>query len=562
MSEQEPEKGYEDRGEITTESIPEAEIGQTQTSYVKAAVLGALTSIPVLALGYLAETIAGLPLTAYDLFDGLARILPGDVITLGIDALVSVISTLDIGPTSQVAKAAEQTMALLMFVVIGAAFGLGIRWLAREDPSQLTGTGARAGAVLAGVFWLVSVAIGFAQIHVLWIGLFFALLYGSWGWSLGWAIRQAGPALAGDPSSEMSRRQFVGLLGGSVVTISVGSWGVASLLSKNPKPTSVQVEILDPGKMADSTLADSPSAEKLAARVDPAPGTRLEITPNEDFYRIDINTRKPKLVPETWRLELKGLVDRPLSLTLEEVRAMPTISYHHTLSCISNRIGGDLISTTRWTGVRVQDVLALAGMKPTAEELFIEAADGFYESVAMSDLMDDRTMFAYEMNGAPLPQENGYPLRIIIPNRYGMKQPKWIVNMEVLDQEGRGYWVERGWSPEAFVRTTSVIDNVASDAADEEMGTVPVGGIAYGGANGINKVELQVDDGPWLEAELRAPPLSHLTWVQWLYDWPRETGRHLFKVRAYNGLGVLQVAESNPVRPDGATGIHEVSASA
>ncbi len=561
MSEQAPEQGIEDRDEMTTESVPEAEVGQTQTSFVKAAGLGALTSIPVLALGYLAETIAGLPLTAYDLFDGLARILPGDVITIGIDALVSLISALNIGPTSQVAKAAEQTMALLMFVAIGAAFGLGIRWLARENPSQLTGTGVRAGAVLAGVFWLVSVAIGFAQIHVLWIGLFFALLYGSWGWSLGWAIRQAGPALAGDPSSDLSRRQFVGLLGGSVVTISVGSWGVASLLGKNLQPAPVPVEILDPGKMADTTLPDSPSAEELAARVDPAPGTRLEITPNEDFYRIDINTRKPKLVPETWRLEMNGLVDRPLSLTLEEVRAMPTISYHHTLSCISNRVGGDLISTTRWTGVRVKDVLAMAGLKPTAEELFIEAADGFYESVSMADLMDDRTMFAYEMNGAPLPNENGYPLRVIIPHRYGMKQPKWIVNMEVLDQEGRGYWVERGWSPEAFVRTTSVIDNVAADAADEEMGTVPVGGIAYAGANGISRVELQVDDGPWLEAELRAPPLSHLTWVQWLYDWPRETGRHLFKVRAYDSLGVLQVAEPNPVRPDGATGIHEVSAS-
>ncbi len=561
MSEQAPEQGIEDRDEMTTESVPEAEVGQTQTSFVKAAGLGALTSIPVLALGYLAETIAGLPLTAYDLFDGLARILPGDVITIGIDALVSLISALNVGPTSQVAKAAEQTMALLMFVAIGAAFGLGIRWLARENPSQLTGTGVRAGAVLAGVFWLVSVAIGFAQIHVLWIGLFFALLYGSWGWSLGWAIRQAGPALAGDPSSDLSRRQFVGLLGGSVVTISVGSWGVASLLGKNLQPAPVPVEILDPGKMADATLPDSPSAEELAARVDPAPGTRLEITPNEDFYRIDINTRKPKLVPETWRLELNGLVDRPLSLTVEEVRAMPTISYHHTLSCISNRVGGDLISTTRWTGVRVKDVLAMAGLKPTAEELFIEAADGFYESVSMADLMDDRTMFAYEMNGAPLPNENGYPLRVIIPHRYGMKQPKWIVNMEVLDQEGRGYWVERGWSPEAFVRTTSVIDNVAADAADEEMGTVPVGGIAYAGANGISRVELQVDDGPWLEAELRAPPLSHLTWVQWLYDWPRETGRHLFKVRAYDSLGVLQVAEPNPVRPDGATGIHEVSAS-
>ncbi len=562
MSKNDIEAGEMGSGELGSGEMEGDEIGLTPTSYAKAAGLGALTSIPVMALSYLAESIAGLPFTPFDLFDGLARILPGDVITVGIDALVTLISTLNVGPTSQVAKAAEQTMAILMFVSIGAAFGLVLRWLTREDPSEAPGYGARAGAVLFGIFWLVSVAIGYSQVSALWIGLWFAVLYVAWGWSLGWTIRQAGPALANDPNSDVSRRQFVGLLGGSVVTISVGSWGVASLLGGKSQPSSVQVEILDPGSVADSTLADTPSMEELAARIDPAPGTRLEITPNEDFYRIDINTRKPQLVPETWRLVLSGLVDRPLSLTLDEVRAMPTISYHHTLSCISNRIGGDLISTTRWTGVRVQDVLSMAGMKPTAEELFIEAADGFYESVAMSDLMDDRTMFAYEMNGAPLPHDNGYPLRIIIPHRYGMKQPKWIVNMEVLDREGRGYWVERGWSPEAFIRTTSVIDTVASDAADEEMGTVPVGGIAFAGANGISKVELQVDDGQWMEAELRAPPLSHLSWVQWRYDWPRETGRHEFRVRAFDGLGKLQVLESNPVRPDGATGVHEVTASA
>ncbi len=563
MSAHEPDRGTTEVPDTNQENPESGEMmGPTPTSYAKAAGLGALTSIPVMALGYLAETIAGLPFVPFDLFDGLTRILPGDVITLGIDALVTLISTLNIGPTSQVAKAAEQIMALLMFVSLGAAFGLALRWLAREDLRQLTGYGVRAGAVLSGFFWLVSVAVGFAQIHVLWIGIWLAVLNVSWGWSLGWMIQQAGPALAGDSNSDLSRRQFVGLLGGGMVTISVGSWGVASLLSGKDQPAPVQVAMLDPGDMADSTLEDTPSMADLDARIDPAPGTRLEITPNEDFYRIDINTRKPQLVPETWRLELSGLVDRPLSLTLDEVRAMPSISYHHTLSCISNRIGGDLISTTRWTGVRVRDVLEIAGIHNTAEELFIEAADGFFESVAMSDLMDDRTMFAYEMNGAPLPHENGYPLRIIIPHRYGMKQPKWIVNMEVLDQEGRGYWVERGWSEEAFVRTTSVIDNVATRAADEEAGTVPVGGIAYAGANGISKVEVQVDEESWVTAELRDPALSPLTWVQWRYDWPRETGRHKFKVRATDGLGELQILEANPVRPDGATGIHEVTASA
>ncbi len=557
MSEYELEHKNMEGGGKSGENSAAAEAGTTRTSYVKAAGLGALTSIPVMALGYLAEGLAGLPLTPLDLFDGLARILPGGIITFGIDVMVSVITTLNLGPTSELAKIAEQGMGLLMFVAVGAAFGLVLHRRGRDDPRQLTGFGVRVGLVLAAAFWLVSAAVGFSQVPIFWIGLWFALLYGSWGWSLEWLIQRAGPALAGDSNSNLSRREFVGLLGGGVATISVGSWVAASLLGEEAQPAPVQVEILDT-----STLAESPAAEALAARIEAAPGTRLELTPNADFYRIDISTRKPRLASETWRLELNGLVDRPLSLTLEEIQAMPSLSYHHTLSCISNRIGGDLIGTTRWTGVRVRDVLEVAGMRTTAEELFIEGADGFYESVPMSDLMGDRTIFAYEMNGAPLPHDHGFPLRIIIPGRYGMKQPKWIVNMQVLDQEGRGYWVERGWSEEAFVRTVSVIDNVATEAADEEMQTVPVGGIAYAGANGISKVEVQVDDNPWVEADLRAPALSPLTWLQWRYDWPRESGRHNFKVRAFDGSGNLQVLERNSVRPDGATGIHEVSATA
>ncbi len=554
MSEIDREKTEMNR---TDDGYPAAEdMAPAPISYGKAALLGVVTSVPVMALGYLAETVAGLPFTPFDLFDGLARVLPGDVITIGIDALVTLIATFNLGPTSEVAKLAEQLFALVLFLIIGGGLGVVLRWLGREDPRQLRTYGVRAGTVLFGFSWLVSVGVGFSQVHVIYIGLWFAILYVAWGWVLGWLIEQAGPVLASESTASMSRREFVGLVGGGVVTVTVGSWGAARLLSGQEPPEPARVEILDT-----AALEMSPSAEELAARVAPAPGTRLELTPNEDFYRIDINTRKPQLTRETWRLELNGLVDRPLSLTLDEIEAMPPISYHHTLSCISNRIGGDLISTTRWTGVRVKEILEMAGMKPTAEELFIESADGFYESVPMSDLLDDRTIFAYQMNGVPLPHDNGFPLRIIIPHRYGMKQPKWIVNMELLDREGQGYWVERGWSPEAFVKTTSVIDTVAVDATDEETGTVPVGGIAYAGANGISKVEVQVDDGPWEEVELRNPALSPLTWVQWRYDWPSASGRHLFKVRAYDGLGNLQTLESYPVRPDGATGIHELSAS-
>jgi len=203
------------------------------------------------------------------------------------------------------------------------------------------------------------------------------------------------------------------------------------------------------------------------------------------------------------------------------------------------------------------DVLALAGLRSSAQGLFLEAADGFYESVAMADLMDPRTLLVYEMNGVPLPHEHGYPLRIIIPNRYGMKQPKWIVKMEAVDSERAGYWVERGWSAQAFVRTTSVVDGVAREAQQAASGTLPVGGIAYAGARGISKVEVRVDDGPWAEARLRAPALSPLTWVQWRYEWPKVAGRHALQVRATDSEGVAQIESGAGVRPDGATGLHD-----
>ena len=364
MSESNLEPADAESSGMSAQNPNAGEMKYTRISYIRAGGLGALTSIPVMALGSLAEGIAGLTFTPFDLFDGLARVLPGDILTFGIDSLVAVITALNIGPTSEVAKIAERSMALVMFVAIGAAFGIVLQWLGRDDPRQLSGHGVRTGALLAGSFWLVSVAVGFSQTSVWWVGLWFALLYVSWGWSLGWLIQRAGPALAEDPNSSLSRRDFVTLLGGSVATISIGSWAGASLFGKGSPPAPVQVEILDT-----SALVDSPTAEALAARINVAPGTRLEITPNADFYRIDISTRRPRLAAETWRLELTGVVDRPLSLTLEEIRAMPSLSYHHTLSCISNRVGGDLISTTRWTGVLVRDGVETAGMRTTAEEI-------------------------------------------------------------------------------------------------------------------------------------------------------------------------------------------------
>jgi hypothetical protein len=161
------------------------------------------------------------------------------------------------------------------------------------------------------------------------------------------------------------------------------------------------------------------------------------------------------------------------------------------------------------------------------------------------------------MNGKPLPREHGFPLRIYIPNHYGMKQPKWITRMEVIDHQGAGYWVDRGWSEEAIVKTTSVIDNVEVDSTDGEM--IVSGGIAYAGERSISKAELQIDDGPWSEVELRTPPLSKLMWVQWRYQGPAQPGRHIARIRAYDGKGDMQILEESGSHPDGATGVYSYS---
>jgi DMSO/TMAO reductase YedYZ molybdopterin-dependent catalytic subunit len=308
--------------------------------------------------------------------------------------------------------------------------------------------------------------------------------------------------------------------------------------------------------VADTTgPAASPPESVLADRIKPAPGTREELTSNADFYRIDINTQPPDVKGDTWTLQVDGLVDNPLALTIDDLRAFPAYSQVITLECISNPVGGDLISTARWTGARLKDVLDKAGMKPSAIEAYVTAVDGFYESIVMSDIMDPRTLLVYDMNGVPLPQGHGFPLRVYIPNRHGMKQPKWIEHIELIDRHGPGYWVDRGWDAQAIVHTTSVIDAADTTLVDSGSDTIPVGGIAYAGARGISKVEVQIDDGPWVEAELRTPPLSPLTWVQWRYDWPYTSGRHSIQVRAYDGKGQLQVTERRPPSPSGATGI-------
>lgn len=518
------------------------------------ALLGAVTSLGVIGLGYLGWQALRLPFLPFDLFDWMARALPGALITTVIHSIVSIIRGLNLGPTDTTAKLIEQSIALGQFVGGGAVLGAALAWAFVRRPRTIN----RIAVGLGGGLTLVSLAIEAAlgQPPVGWPLTLLWLAALNLAWALGLARIMRGPT--GEPSEPvlvaLQRRQFLTVLGGAL-GIGLGSFVIARWLQRSVASPSPQPLATNLGAGETSGPAASPSEAELAARIQPAPGTRAELTPNAAFYRIDINTLPPSIDGGSWRLSLDGLVGQPQTYTIQDLLNRPSASQVVTMQCISNPVGGDLTSTSRWTGVPLKVLLAEAGLRGGAQAIQMESEDGFYESLSIDEAMDERVLLVYAMNDAALPVEHGFPLRIYIPGHYGMKQPKWLTHMEVIANPGRGYWVERGWSQTAIPQTTSVIDTVAVEAADPKTGTVPVGGIAWSGDRGISKVEVQVDGGDWMAAKLRTPPLSPLSWVQWRLDWPMEKGSHEFKVRSYDGAGQLQVLSPGDPYPDGATGV-------
>jgi hypothetical protein len=201
-------------------------------------------------------------------------------------------------------------------------------------------------------------------------------------------------------------------------------------------------------------------------------------------------------------------------------------------------------------------------LKPNATHLKIRSADDFFEVVSLDAIKaDPRIMLTYSWDGVPLTREHGFPLRIYIPDLHGMKQPKWIESIEATDHWEPGFWVQRGWNKVAQIHSTSVIDTVAVDITiigPDHRKLVPIGGIAHAGSRGISKVEVQVDGGPWQQAQIRTP-LSQLTWVIWRHDWPFHSGNHTFTVRCYDGDGTPQIVTPSLPEPNGATVLNSKS---
>lgn len=528
-----------------------------------------MVTAALLGILYFGWQTAGLPFVPFDTFDWLTRVLPGRVIAFGIGTLVTLIRALELGATSETAKAAEQAIAitgLFLAGVVGGGILFALLRATRKGYEVLLGlalgiaVGLPAMLISLRASGTASVGPGTAAVWVL--GIFLV-----WGVILGRAERRllgfaaASDALGTTPGSKLAverlgRRRFLVRLGGATAIITVAG-AVVGELAESRRREAVMMARGEPVRWSGGHPLPNASAA-----VQPAPGTRAEFTPLDRHYRIDINTIAPNLDEREWRLKIAGLVEKPLTLTLDDIRRYEPMHQFITLSCISNPVGGDLIGTTRWTGVSLQRLLSDWRVKPTATHLVIRSADQFFEVVSLEAIRaDPRIMLAYAWDGVPLAREHGFPLRMYVPDVHGMKQPKWIESIEATDHWEPGYWVERGWNKVAQVHATSVIDTVAVDmtiiGADQRQ-LAPIGGIAHAGARGISKVEVQVDDGPWRQALLRAP-LSPLTWVVWRYDWPFQSGRHTFTVRCYEGNGTPQIATPSPAEPNGATGLHSRS---
>ncbi len=285
-------------------------------------------------------------------------------------------------------------------------------------------------------------------------------------------------------------------------------------------------------------------------------------TPNSAFYRIDTALSVPQIDPAQWSLRIHGMVDNAMTLTFQQLLAMPLIERWITLCCVSNEVGGGLIGNARFLGAPLAAVLRSAGVHPDADQLVLSSSDGMTIGSPTAVVMDGRdSMIAVGMNGVPLPIEHGFPARIVVPGLYGyVSACKWVVDIEATTYAQRqAYWAQGGWAAQTDIKLESRIDTPRSGASVRSGQAVAVAGVAWDQHVGVLAVDVQVDNGAWQAARL-APVPSTDTWRQWVLVWtPPKPGSYTLRVRATDGSGVVQTAMSQPPFPSGATGLHAIT---
>ena len=430
----------------------------------------------------------------------------------------------------------------VVLVVFGAAVGL-IAWRRPCIASVAIGLlgVAGAGAALTRGPWtnaIPSVAAGVVGVAALHLML----------------TRRVADATAGsalDAAKGRSRRGFLAALGGTAAVAAVAAAG-GVVVGRARDAASAARRALG--------LPAPASAAKALPEGVQVPGVSTFTTPAADFYRVDISLVTPHIDASTWTLTLDGLVDRPLTLTYDDLLAMPLVERDITLTCVSNEVGGPYVSTGRWSGVPFRDLIARVGVHPGVDQVYSYSLDSNYTcSTPYQALTDGRdAMVVVGLNGEPLADERGYPARMLVPGLFGfVSATKWLQRIEFTTYAARtAYWTTRGWATDAPILTQSRID------VPRSLTTLPkdkpvIAGVAWAQHRGIAKVEIRIDEGDWKEAKLAADGGIDL-WRQWSYVYDGPAGLHSAQVRATDLDGQTQPEQRTKVFPSGARGWHQI----
>lgn len=415
-------------------------------------------------------------------------------------------------------------------------------------------------------YWLVSLAIltpvSTGAIELLGSEIVPALVSGVLFVSLQ-SRRAREPAAAGTTTTLLSRRRVLRQAGfaAALLASTAAAWeliqrGAASLGLLGASETAPRLNL------GSGPAAIIPPPTPNYAPWTPVAGQTPELTPLAQFYYVSKNlVGDPNLDATQWQLQISGMVDHPTVLSFAALRALPQTQRFQTLECISNEVGGNLMSTAEWTGTSLADIANAAGIQPGASQMIFRCADGYSDRHHLTQVLDPRALIVYAMDGQPLPQAHGYPARLLIPGRYGMKNGKWLTSLEFAPGNYVGYWEQQGWTPEAVVKLTSRID-VPGDGEFLPIRPLTLAGVAFAGDQEIARVDVSTDGGQtWTAAGLKRP-LGALTWVLWELAWTPPQGTHVLVVRAIDGAGRVQVPTVTMPLPDGATGYHAISVTA
>ena len=521
-------------------------------SYKRCFLIGIFAGAIATLVFYVGTELLGLPYPPVAIFQQLINPVPGSVQSVAVDNL------------RQYAKYSALTFASVVFVILYGAIGILIGVLSRRKFTkwQLIGIGTAFTTVLA-----LGLEAEFASSV--------SVLSSISGWTLVAALAvvidlgfstyvvstvQVSHPTVVQPTITLTpeRRKLLKRVGLGALAIAVVYFASRLGLSLFSGQPLIQSNTPIPVNIEQSTVSltgapDIFSDSRIAGLV------ASEVTDTRIFYRVDIDSFPPQVDFDQWTLNVTGKVSKELTITKNDLLAMPTADEYATLECVSNTVNppGALISNAKWTGVPLATILNQAGLSSDAVYVIFRCAEGYSVGIPLARALEPGALLAYKMNDELLPQEHGSPLRAIIPGLYGMMNAKWITGIEVSDTVYLGYWQERGWTNDARINTTSII--YYPQDGSQVSGSLPIAGVAFAGDRGISKVDVSTDGGStWNVAELK-PPKSPYSWVLWAYAWtPTTNGTQNIIVRATDGSGQTQASTNSQPFPDGATGYNTI----